>query len=593
MGLLAAAYRTYQTQAHRVGVMHEGEKEPLTPVSHIVQNAQLEITISDGGVFQSASPVPKEDAKTIIPATIESANRTSAPCPHPLCDQLAYLTPDGGGPHETYVAQLEAWASSAFTHPKVQAVLRYIKGGSVIADLTAAGLILPEDKPDKYGKWLVRWRVLPKPENTSAECWRDTTLFDSFTQFYAAQCEGRPKDLCMVSGRQDMFCSMHQKGVVAKYGNAKLISSNDHAGFTYRGRFVKAEQAVSVGYTASQQAHSALRWVAANHGVMIGGRTFLCWNPDGREVPSFSLFGFSENHAPDFPSYRKNLLETLGGYRQKLEPADGVVVAALDAATPGRLSVTYYNELRGSDFLDRIERWYDTFCVDSGRFGVHAPSLRRIVDCAFGTEKGQFIEADERVQREHIQQLLPCLLDGRPLPADIVRALAARAGMPLAYSRGNRKSVLDTACAVIRKYHNDKKEEWTLALDTSCTDRSYLFGRLLAVAEKVERSTYGKEEGRETNAIRMQTVFAQRPLYAWRILGEQLNPYFARLTPNLRAWYKNIISEITDKLDWDDPSLNQKLDDVYLLGYYHQRAARGNEKDTTETEEKEHEQTAE
>ena len=112
-----------------------------------------------------------------------------------------------------------------------------------------------------------------------------------------------------------------------------------------------------------------------------------------------------------------------------------------------------------------------------------------------------------------------------------------------------------------------------MALDTLNPDRSYLFGRLLAVAEHVERSTYGKDEGRETNAIRMQTVFAQRPMYAWRIIEERLNPYFARLTPSLRGYYKNLIGGIAENLDLDDPALNSPLDDVYLLGYYHQRTA--------------------
>lgn len=90
-----------------------------------------------------------------------------------------------------------------------------------------------------------------------------------------------------------------------------------------------------------------------------------------------------------------------------------MVVAALDAATTGRLSVTYYNQLMASDFLARIERWYETCCWDSRRFGVQAPPLKRIVDCAFGTERTQFFETDGHVLREQIQRLLPCILDER------------------------------------------------------------------------------------------------------------------------------------------------------------------------------------
>ena len=54
MGLLQAAYRTYEAYADRAGSLRDGEKEALTPISHIVINAQIEITLSKEGVFQSA-----------------------------------------------------------------------------------------------------------------------------------------------------------------------------------------------------------------------------------------------------------------------------------------------------------------------------------------------------------------------------------------------------------------------------------------------------------------------------------------------------------------------------------------------------------
>ena len=49
------------------------------------------------------------------------------------------------------------------------------------------------------------------------------------------------------------------------------------------------------------------------------------------------------------------------GYRQDLGSNSDIVVMGLDAATKGRLSITYYNELYASDFYDRIEEWYQSF----------------------------------------------------------------------------------------------------------------------------------------------------------------------------------------------------------------------------------------
>lgn len=607
MGLLQAAYRTYENQAHLAGVTEEG-KEPLTPVSHLVQNAHIEVSITDDGVFQSARAVPKGEDKTIIPVTMESASRTgNNRKAHPLCDQLRYLAPWGAEKYQAYLTQLEQWAKSEFSHPKVRAVLRYIRSGTIVNDLAAAGVITLDAQGNpgggriegiEYDKCMVRWRIDPAPETSHPACWMDVTLFESFTAFYTGLCAQAERDLCLISGREDVLCETHPKGILAANFGAKLISANDASGFTYRGRFTRAREAGSVGYTASQKAHSALRWVASNQGVTLGGRTFLCWNPEGRPVPTFAFLGMRTAEPPtkDFVAYRKQLLGTLGGYRQALHPTDDVVVAVLDAATTGRLSVTYYHELKASDFLSRLEDWYATCCWNSRVYGMQSPALKRIAVCAFGTQRGNFIEADDHVLREHVQRLLHCIVDRQSVPADIVRALTVKAGTPLAYTPENRETLLATACAVVRKYRNDrlKKEEWTLALDTNSLDRSYLFGRLLAVAEQAERSTYEQEEKREPNAIRMQSVFSQRPLYAWRILEEALNPYFAHLSPGLRAYFKNIIGEITDKLPpADDPELGKKLADTYLLGYYHQRTALTQKKQTSVTEGNKHESAEE
>ena len=122
-------------------------------------------------------------------------------------------------------------------------------------------------------------------------------------------------------------------------------------------------------------------------------------------------------------------------------------------------------------------------------------------------------------------------------------------------------------------------------LEDNVDDRNVLFGRLLAVAEMVEHSAYGKDEGRETNALRLQKAFALRPLSGWRMLEEKLEPYYKRLDPGLRQYYRGLEQEIVGKLSAADGDLNKKLDDVYLLGYYHQRAYRAEKEDPEELEE--------
>ena len=131
-----------------------------------------------------------------------------------------------------------------------------------------------------------------------------------------------------------------------------------------------------------------------------------------------------------------------------------------------------------------------------------------------------------------------------------------------------------------------------MALEPEKKDRSYQFGRLLAVMEKAERDTYDGSEGREPNAIRMQSVFCQRPMYAAGNLEKQLErAYFPRLKPGSRIWYKNLMGQIMEAIStFPEEDWNKPLEDSYLMGYYLQRSALYTKNTTNETEEHENEQ---
>ena len=134
-----------------------------------------------------------------------------------------------------------------------------------------------------------------------------------------------------------------------------------------------------------------------------------------------------------------------------------------------------------------------------------------------------------------------------------------------------------------------------MELDPGKHDRSYQFGRLLAVLEKVERDTYDRDEKREPNAIRQQSVFCQRPMYAAANIEKKLEQaYFPRLRPGTRAFYKNTISQIMEEIHkFPDSQWNQPLADTYLMGYYLQRGALYTSREKGTEEDNENEYTAE
>ena len=576
MGLLQKAVETYDSHLNYASQNREGQSR-MAPVGHIVTRAELEITLDADGKFINARVVDKSEPKIIIPSTESSAGRTSAPCAHPLCDQIGYLIPQNEKKFRLYVDQLSDWEASAYTHPKLTAVLNYVKGETILPDLLRCGLVkvnakgLPENE-----KMLVRWNILGDGINA---CWLDDSLFRAFTDYYTANHTGE-MILCMVAGEEKTAADQHPKGIIPINGNAKLISANDSSGFTYRGRFTEEKQAVAIGYEASQKAHNALRWLAQEQGVILGGRTFLCWNPQGRLIPQPS-YPFMPPAPPIFrpTEYKDSLQKVLNSKKAELKLTDGVVLAVFDAATTGRLSLTYYNELQAHDFLERLHDWDASCCWPHWKFGIQSPRLKDIVDYAFGTQRDKWMETDERVLRQQMQRLIACRVDKALIGADIVKALADRASRPMAYDHNIWENILFTACAVIRKYRTDRfKEEWNMALEPEKKDRSYQFGRLLAVMEKAERDTYDSGEDREPNALRLQSIFCQRPLTTAHNLEKQLEKaYFPRLLrkyPNMYIKYKNLMGQIMGIIsEFPQEDWNKPLDATYLMGYYLQRSA--------------------
>ena len=91
--------------------------------------------------------------------------------------------------------------------------------------------------------------------------------------------------VCMSSGITGRIARLHPKSIRNSRDQAKLISSNDTEGYTFTGRFLDAEQAASLGYIASQKAHSALRWLIARQGYPNGDQAIVAWAVSGKPIP--------------------------------------------------------------------------------------------------------------------------------------------------------------------------------------------------------------------------------------------------------------------------------------------------------------------
>ena len=633
MSWIKLLYDTYEacgTEVGRLAEVGDGEKKapvPLLPIAHTTQQAHIEVTLDGEGRFLGAHVIEdKKDAMTVIPCTEKSAGRTGGPAPHLLHDKLSFIAGDyvafGGDPkrhfYQSYMEQINRWCASPWAHPKVIAVRDYLSRGTLIADLVAEGLLLtdedgkvvvkPEgrDKPPIYNVAVnamdafVRFRVHTQDDGRD-KLWEDPDIRESAIRWYLSTQEG--EDVCCVSGKR-MFCSENNPSKLRNAADkAKLISANDGTGFTFRGRFDTAEQAVRVGYEVSQKAHSALRWLIDKQGYQNGSVAYVAWCvtnhvlPDIMRDTSDAFLAFADASAfsgvSTGESYAKHLRSVMRGYQRELKDSEPVAVMGIDSATPGRMSIIYYREMNAADFLNKLRYWHGTCTwehryrwdkTDAKRpvriFFTGAPAPKDIVLAAYGAK------ANDKLVKSAIQRLVPCILERALVPADMVRSLFLRACNPAAMEMWEYKKLMTIACAVIKKHLNDRlnrgvtavenyKEVWTMALNLNERDRSYLFGRLLAHYNQLESRALRKAgERRETNALKLKSQYKRKPASTADRLDDLTDPYRKRLGGQATDLLKGM-QEITSLLyekGSDDRSMfsDEPLDYPFLTGYQSQ-----------------------
>lgn len=624
MSWIDKLYRTYESNVGAVEA--NGDDSVLLPICHSTQNAQIEITIDDSGNFRRAAVVSKDDASTIVPCTEKSASRVgSKPVHHPLADKLQYLAGDfvefGGTvtsgfsktpeqPFENYMSDLKAWCHSEYSHWKAGAVFQYLEKKSVIADLVIGGILhsaesgerdgmllyeweSEDEKPDifslltgkldkkgKRAQWqaeaFVRWRV-EKNGVLDSSTQTDSALQAAWVSYYSSQ--NQAEGLCLVSGEKTVLAESHPSKIRNGGDKAKLISSNDDAGFTFRGRFTdkNGRQVCGVGFETSQKAYNALRWLISRQGWRSGYQAIVSWAVSGAEIPSAlentnALFGDDEGEPLSIntaQSFGTALSKRIAGYSVKLGKTDEVVVMGLDSATPGRMAITYYRELTGSAFLERVDSWHRNCCwfqnFSKDKKFIGAPSPNDIAKAAYGND------VDDKLKRATISRLLPCIIDGLPFPRDLVESCFYNAVRRHAFDRWEWEKILGITCALY-KYYNKETEDYAMALDRNRKTRDYLYGRLLAVGDGIEGFALRlAEENRPTNAARLMQRFADYPCSTWRTIELGLVPYKARLGGRIKK-YKEVQGEIMNLFDPNEFADDKTpLSGEFLLGFHCQR----------------------
>lgn len=618
--------------------------KPLMPISHGTQKANIEIVLDGNGDFRRARVLDKSEATTLIPCTEASGGRSGVePVNHPLCDKLQYIAGDfltyGGRvtgfpddpkkkprgfatdqqkPHRDYIADLRAW-HIACDHPKITAIKAYVEKGHVVADLVAAKILLTTSDGELLREWsgnkaeapaifkslsnnqtadeaFVRW-VVEDGVSLATGTWEDESLIEKWIEYYRNKQTLR--GLCMVEGKEVALADQHPAKLRHDGDRAKLVSSNDTSGYTFRGRFIDAGQACGIGYVATQKAHAALGWLMRRQGYKAGTEVFVAWAVTGKTIPdpwadSATLFGIESTQAESPLSvgdvgqaFSQRMGRAMAGYAARLDPTDDIIVMGIDSATKtsGRMAVTFYREIKGSEFLRRIETWHRQFAwpldFGNGKLFTGTPAPHDIAEAVFATRIGSTgeLRLDEKLKKVTVARLLPCIVDEQPLPRDLMMSAVRRASSRVALKPKEWEKVLGIACALFRGWSKSQGKEYSMALEEDRTSRDYLYGRLLAVADSLEGyALYQAKETRETSAARLMQRFADRPFSTWRTIELSLPSYKARLRVSAKGVAvllkcEKLFDAIHSRFASADFSDDRRLSGEFLLGYHCQRAA--------------------
>lgn len=621
MSYLQALYDTYEQNLDSVGVPQvktlrndQMISYMLLPISHTTQTAHIEMTVDLQGNLYEVSVIKKEN--TVLPFTEESGGRAGANfVPHVLHDKLMFVAKDYAtyvevdekkrAAHAVYLKQLADWCESKHSHPYIEAIYHYVKKGTVMTDLIERGVLHLDVNSQLLKKWhgdqnerpeifgviaseqesaFVRFNV-HIPGKAVEPIWRNAEIFTAYSDYYSTKL--KKKDLCYVTGEQLAYTKMHPNKIRNSGDKAKLISANDNSGFTFRGRFDSSIQAANISYEASQKAHNALKWLIERQGTTIDGRVFLVWGTKSLDLPAahedlsdldfeWDNYDFEADYEQleakkidlkeDLARQQKALLAGLSKRISLDEQSnENIYLLTIDAATPGRLAILYFRSYNTKLYFEQLSNWHvktswrHTRGKDKVFYG--APSFYSIAHAAYGPRPS------DKVVKGVMERLLPCVLDQRKVPLDIIKSVIIRASNPQYFGETwEWEQTLAVACALVRNLY--EQEEYTVALDVTCKDRDYLFGRLLAVADVLERRALA-EEKRATNAMRYMSTFQSNPYRTWSTIQKAIQPYQMRLGEK-GNYYSRLIDAIASEIPFEQFN-NTPLSGKYLLGYYSQR----------------------
>jgi CRISPR-associated protein Csd1 len=384
--------------------------------------------------------------------------------------------------------------------------------------------------------------------------------------------------ICLATGAKTIPASLHPKidGVAGTDKKPNLVSFNARAFESYgheQGRNAP------VGERAAQAYGLALNYLLSepSHHLRIGDTTVVFWSEraDQENADLFSMLlggmpsGGSKGDSADVD---RDLAATLSALRSgKRADLGGVDLDATFyvlglAPNNARLSVRYFLKGGFGDMLENVERHYRRIEVDNGSSGRLALTPYWLLRAVENQEASNPV-----VTSELAAPLMRAILGGGLYP----EALYSNALLRIKASR----EVSYAQAAIIKGYlirnRGRSEDEVTVGLNENRCDVAYNLGRAFSYLGQIQEAANGKD----TLTGRYLDSACARPTVVFPTLLKLTNDHLRKLSKEKPGLAINLEKGLTEVLDGDrveafpkQLSLPEQGD--FLLGYYHQKAAR-------------------
>jgi len=614
MDFFTSLLKAYE-KAEEIGLVdqQDGHNPVLLPLYHtsLKSNSKniISVKLDQDGSFYKAE-VMADNQTIVFPVTANSVARSgSNPAPHPLVDKFSYYVSEANQTqYDDFHKQLANWIDYC-DEGEVKGFLTKIQRFILQTDFLSSilqslygdyyqreGLKITYSDSDGKNKTVDLSAYFLEFSIVQFHGFKDesVTSYKELHQSYISFVRANQDNLgtCNISGRTEQITNKH-RGLM---GNAKIISVSNK-GEAYKGRFREREDVFSVGYETSEKIHLMIKYLLENKNssTWLGSSQYLInWfsddlvNESQLDIvkPIFNdLFEDDEEESlvPIKPNEESRQIGSSFIKGQKLFGNDATYyIAILNKTSNGRIALKYFRQLQVSQLLKNLESWQENYSWEAktkaGDYKIKIPIFNEIINVAYGVDRERYLELDNDAFRsDQYQQLVTALIDGNPMPSTIVKKLEANIKQRQKYPK-HWSQVQQISLAILHKQYG---REFKPMLDHENTNRSYLFGRLLAIFELMESKKYEienpnkdkKESNRITNAERYWNAYTSQPAKLMMNLTNKIKPYEEAVRLNAygifhkldkeRAEIVQLLSPLMAKKDINDP-----LDYQFIFGYY-------------------------